>query len=58
MKFEDFAVYSGSGYGQIADLCKWVENLIQKEHEYIENMCKISGKCLLQTEEITEFLLK
>jgi len=27
MKCEDFAVYSGSGYGQIANLCKWVENV-------------------------------
>jgi len=36
MKFEGFAVYSDSGYGQIAVLCKWFENFKQRGYEYVE----------------------
>jgi hypothetical protein len=47
MKLECFA-------GQIGDLCKWVENLKQKEHGYVEKQKQKSGKCLLKTKEIRE----
>jgi len=57
MKFEGFAVYSVSGYSQIAVLCKWFENFKQRVHEYVEKQKQKSGKCLLKTKEFRDFVV-